>query len=77
MNQFNSASDLSCELIPVEAVPVLPLGKLGGRLGRMTKGGAKITKQESKTHQKLPQEGRKTCQNWPKWGANLIDEEVL
>ena len=32
------------------AGPVLPLGELGGRLGRKAKGGAKICKEEVVTH---------------------------
>ena len=40
-------------------VPVLPLGKLGGRLGRRAKGGAKITKERCKTYQKFLKKGAK------------------
>ena len=48
------------------AVPVLPLGQLGSRLGRRAKGRAKIAKEVCKTHQHLT-----------KRGVNLINEEVV
>ena len=60
-----------------EAVPVLPLGELGSRLGCRAKGGTKITKKGTRTYQKITKEGCKTYENWLKRGANLINEEVL
>ena len=39
------------------AVPVLPLGELGGRLGHRAKGAVKITKEMYKKYQKRPKRG--------------------
>ena len=50
-------------------VPVLPLGKLGGRLGRRAKRGAK---NDQRVVQKMTKEGFKTNQEIPKRGAKLI-----
>ena len=58
-------------------MPVLPLGELGGRLGRRTKGGRKNYQRGVQNVPIITKEGCRTYQNWPKSGANLMNEEVL
>ena len=47
--------------------PVLPLGQLGGRLGRKAKGGAKITKKVCETNQSIGHYGKK-------WGSFFMEK---